>query len=127
MIRAQYHFRPSKNGYMAWDVRRLVILSAALEGQQIPLEHISEIDEAYWFEYPPSQATGRSLVEHMQLVHAADLSYPILLDADGRLMDGMHRVCKAHLEQRTLILAKQFFSTPEPDYVDCQPGDLPYD
>ena len=66
-------------------------------------------------------------MEHLQLIQACDLAYPIILDAQGRLMDGMHRVCKAVMSGETQILAVQFTTDPEPDYVNCHPEDLPYD
>ncbi|WP_224742320.1 MULTISPECIES: hypothetical protein [Cysteiniphilum] len=54
------------------------------------------------------------------------MSYPILLCADGQIMDGMHRVCKAKLENRETISAIQFEVTPEPDFIDIDPKDLVY-
>lgn len=56
-----------------------------------------------------------------------DLAYPIILSSDGRIMDGMHRVCKALLENRTEIDAVRFRHDPEPDYIGIHPDDLPYD
>ncbi len=55
-----------------------------------------------------------------------DLSYPIILGADGRVMDGMHRIARAILDGHETIIALQFDVHPEPDYKDCRPGDLPY-
>ncbi|MFP8875159.1 MAG: hypothetical protein VCB42_11695, partial [Myxococcota bacterium] len=63
---------------------------------------------------------------HMKLIQEVDPSFPIILAADGRVMDGMHRVARAVLEGRDEIEAVQFERTPEPDYVDCNPTDLPY-
>jgi hypothetical protein len=56
-----------------------------------------------------------------------DPSFPIILGFDGRVMDGMHRVARAMLEGRTTIPAVQFVTHPAPDYLNCRPGDLPYD
>ncbi len=42
-------------------------------------------------------------------------------------MDGMHRVIKAILLGRNTIKAVQFDKDLEPDYVDVQEDDLPYD
>ena len=64
---------------------------------------------------------------HMRLLEDADLSFPIILAADGEVMDGRHRVMKAALEGRQTIEAVQFEVDPEPDYVGVQPEDLPYD
>jgi hypothetical protein len=70
--------------------------------------------------------TVRRIVEHLRLVEEADLSHPIILAADGRVMDGMHRVAKALLRGDDTIRAVRFEVDPEPDYRDCQPDELPY-
>ena len=62
----------------------------------------------------------------MKLVAEASLSYPIILSADGRVMDGMHRLAKALLEGRECINAVRFSKDPAPDYEDVHPDDLPY-
>ena len=56
----------------------------------------------------------------------ADLTHPIILAADGRVMDGMHRICKAEILGLTTIEAVRFDREVEPDYVDCHPDRLPY-
>jgi hypothetical protein len=127
MIRAQYHFRPSADGLLAWDVRRLVELSRGLTERRIRLASIRELDENHWYAYDGQVPTCRSIIEHARLIDEADLGYPIILDADGRVMDGMHRVCKAVLDGDTHINAVRFAETPLPDYVGRQPDDLPYD
>ena len=125
-MRKQYHFRESANGYFAWDVHRLIELSKALEIVQISIQAISETDENYWFGGTNDLPSCRKLVEHMKLVNETDLRFPILLCAEGRLMDGMHRVARALLEGRETINSVQFQATPEPDYVDVVPDDLTY-
>lgn len=62
----------------------------------------------------------------MALVQAADLNHPIILCGEGRVMDGMHRLVKALLEEREAILAVKFENTPEPDYIDPNPESLSY-
>lgn len=68
--------------------------------------------------------TVRILVRHMQLVKSANLSYPIIIGADGRVMDGMHRVAKALLEDRATVLAVKFDVQPEPDHRNIRPSEL---
>jgi hypothetical protein len=126
MIRPQYHFRPSKEGLLAWNVRRLIELSEGLQAQRIALSSVDEVDENHWYAFGEQLPTCRSILEHLRLIEEADLTFPIILDADGRLMDGMHRVCKAIRRGDTYILAVQFAETPKPDYVGRRPEDLPY-
>src|SRR5690242_10600557 len=69
----------------------------------------------------------RAVIEHARLIEATDLRFPVILSSDGRVMDGMHRVCKAVLLTRPTIEAVQFTTDPEPDYVGVHPDELPYD
>ncbi len=129
-MRKQYHFRKSERGLLAWDVDRLIQLAHRAQGIEpiaIPLSEIKEIDEAYWYDSNSQLPTCRDLVSHMRLVNEADLRYPIILSPDGRIMDGMHRVAKALLQGEKEILAVRFPSMPEPDYIDVEPADLPYE
>lgn len=126
MVRAQYYFQPSPGGLLAWDVRRLIVLSKDLPVLRVPLTQIDEIDTCRWHD-ADEKPTCRNLVEHMRLVQDCDLSYPIILNASGQVMDGMHRVCKSLLLGLDDILAVQFAQTPTPDYVGHQPDDLLYD
>ena len=126
-IRPQYHFRPAPEGLLAWDVRRLVRLSRGLPVQAVPLAQLAELDSEHWYGHGNIRPTVRSIVEHCQLMLAADLAYPIILDSAGRVMDGMHRVSKALMQGHTHIDAVQFGQDPVPDYVDCDPDSLPYD
>ena len=124
-MRAQYHARPSPRGRLVWDVRRLVRLAEGLPVVEVPLAAIRELDEPYWFD--DDVPTVRDVAEHARLVGEADLRHPILLCADGRVMDGMHRVAKALLEGRATIRAVRFPETPLPDHVGVDLDALPYD
>jgi hypothetical protein len=123
-VRKQYFFRPSSRGLLAWNVDRLVELSSDLPRKQIPLNAIPELDEVWCGNDEP--LTWRVLLRHVRLIEEADLSFPIILSANGAVMDGMHRVAKALRQGRTEIEAVQFAGDPEPDYVGRGPKDLPY-
>lgn len=125
-MRKQYHFWPSPNGLMAWDVARLIELSKDLSRVRVPVGSIREIDQVYWFDDDDQRPTCRNVISHIRLIEEADLSYPIILAADGRVMDGMHRVAKAVLRKMDDIEAVQFKRDPAPDYVGMKPRDLPY-
>jgi hypothetical protein len=123
-MRKQYYFRRTSRGLLAWDVDRLVVLASTLTRKDVPLSHIRELDQDFFGEGEPP--TWRSVVAHIELIDRADLSYPIILSADGSVMDGMHRVAKAALLGREEIEAVQFDEDPEPDHVGLGPNDLPY-
>ena len=97
MVRKQYNFWPGEQGLDAWDVDRLIQLSETLPVRDVAIEAIAEIDSDYWFSYGPIVPTVRRVVEHMRLTNEADLSFPIILAASGRVMDGMHRVADSRV------------------------------
>ena len=122
-MRKQYYFRQSTRGILAWDIDRLVSLSADLPRKRVPLSQITQLDEAWCGDERP---TWRALLEHVKLIDAADLSFPIILSSSGAVMDGRHRVAKAALLGHTEIAAVQFDEDPEPDYVGRGADELPY-
>jgi hypothetical protein len=125
-MRKQYHFLPSDLGLLAWDVDRLIELAGSLPRIRLRVDSIRELDLVYWFDDSRERPTCRKVLLHMRLIEQANLVHPIILGADGRVMDGMHRVAKALLEGEEEIEAVQFARDPEPDYVGREPGDLPY-
>lgn len=124
-MRGQYHFRRSASGLLGWDVHRLVRLSRDLPREMVALNKIRELDESFWADEGP-RMTCRQVVEHARLMGEADLHFPVILSSDGRVMDGMHRICKALLQGQPAIEAVRFLNDPEPDYVNVSPDELPY-
>jgi hypothetical protein len=127
IMRVQYHFRRSPHGLCAWNVHRLVERARSFPRERLPLSAIRELDEAYWSGESDQQLTCRDVVDHARLMLDSDLTFPVILSSDGRVMDGMHRVCKALLQGLDDIEAVRFAQDPEPDYVGVHPDDLPYD
>jgi hypothetical protein len=124
-VRKQYHFQPGVEGLDAWDVDRLITASAGLPVHEVAVDSIREVDTDHWFVHGPTP-TVRRVIEHVRLIEEADRSYPIILGADGRVMDGMHRIAQAILDGRPTIPAVRFEVDPEPDFTNCLPADLPY-
>ena len=125
-MRRQYHSRYVAGRKLIWDVHRLIELSRNFPVQQIALPQIAELDEPFWFD-GAAKPVCREIALHAKLMLETDLAYPIILSADGRVMDGMHRVCKAWLEGKTTLAAVRFEQDPAPDYVDAVVDALPYD
>lgn len=120
-IRPQYHFRASADGFFAWDVARLIRLSRDLVPFEIPLADIAELDELWWYQTADDKTTPRSIAEHLLIVQETDLSFPIILSQNGRVMDGMHRILKALTLGHRNILARQFSVDPAPDHENYHP------
>ena len=106
---------------------KLVALTADLEPVPIMLSSIRELDEPFWFGADGDIPTCRSIADHARLIGETDLDYPIIVDPDDRVMDGMHRVCKAYMESRETVLAYRLRALPEPDFVNVPIDELPYD
>ena len=126
-LRPQYHFRKTPTGVDAWNVARLITLSESLPQFEIDPSAVAELQENHWYFHDGSIPSPASILEHVRLIGECDTSFPIILDSNGRLMDGMHRVCKALLEGREKLRAVQFVNDPDPDYRNCDPARLPYD
>lgn len=54
---------------------------------------------------------------HCEKVKEADLSYPIILDWNGRIADGRHRIIKAIMEKRKTIKAVRITWKITPDKI----------
>lgn len=97
-------------GRHSWSVPRLFELARDLPVMDVPLNHLSVY-------YTYAKLTLREMVMHMKAVNAADLDRPIILDEDGELMDGRHRLMKAMLLGYETIKAVRFDENPTPDKV----------
>lgn len=100
-------------GRHSWSVSRLFELARDLPIMDVPLKHLNVF---YVFE----KTTLRDMVMHMQAVNDADLDKPIILDENGELMDGRHRLMKAMLTGAETIKAVRFDENPSP----CQERDV---
>lgn len=58
------------------------------------------------------------LAAHVRRVRDADLKKPIILDWNGELADGRHRIIKALVEGRTTLPAIRLQHKMEPDQYD---------
>ena len=123
-MRKQYYFRPSSAGLLAWDVDRLVELTRDFPRKSVPLTAIRELDQPWSGD--EEHQTWRAMLAHIQLMDEAELAYPIILSADGSVMDGMHRVAKALRLGHDTIEAVQLEVDPPADHVGKGPEDLPY-
>jgi hypothetical protein len=94
-------------GRHSWAVSRLIQLAKDLPVMEIPLDHM-----AVYYKY--QSLTLREMVMHMQAVLDADLDYPIILDEDGELMDGRHRIMRAMIDGEKTIKAVRFDENPVP-------------
>lgn len=74
-----------------------------------------KISEMYIGYAAPHNDTLRGFVSHMKMVVDADLNCPVLMNQDGQIIDGRHRLAKALLEGCETIKVQRF----EKDPYDC--------
>lgn len=99
-----------------WNVERLWQLAEGLEPFEVAVESFKELDADCWFE-GSTEPTLRNVAMHSKRIINASLDHPVILNADGSLMDGGHRICKALIEGRERVMAVQFSTMPEPDEI----------
>ncbi|MBN1971354.1 MAG: hypothetical protein JXR48_17805 [Candidatus Delongbacteria bacterium] len=125
-MRKQYHLRPSGNKFNAWDVDRLIEMTKDFDVIEVDVLELLERNKFHWYQ-GDNLPTVKSIFDHMKLVEECSLDYPIILSTEGIIMDGMHRVGKAYLQNIQTIKAVKFDYTPKPDFVNVLPDELSYD
>lgn len=126
-MRQQYHSKRTEKGTLVWDVNKLIALVQDLPVIDVPLNEIKELDTAYWHEEGGwRKPIARDLALHAKLIYESNLDYPIILDSEGGIIDGMHRCCKALVLGHKTIKAVRFKKDPEPHFVNPEWSDLPY-
>lgn len=91
--------------------RKYNVHAAIFMAEKLPVKKLA-LDEMYIEYRAPCKDSFRDFIAHIKLVNDADLSYPIILNENGALIDGKHRLAKAILEGRKTILSKRFVKEP---------------
>jgi hypothetical protein len=101
-----------RDGDKCWFVDRLIKLSKQLKVQTMPIQGLN-----LYGLYPKINTTCE-FVDHVKRVLASDLKCPIILDGEGYVMDGRHRIAKALLHGKETIDFVRFEETPYRDYEE---------
>ena len=115
MAERESHSHMVRGGRGHWWTDRLWAESAHLPIADVPIDSIAEFDMDCWFH--GSAPTCRQVADHARRINAADLSHPVILAADGSLMDGGHRIAKAYLIGEQTVQARRFVTDPDPDWI----------
>lgn len=100
-------------GKHKWRCSRLFKLTENLPILDIPLDHL-----CVYYKLTRDAPTLREVASEMKRIMKADLNYPIILDEDGEIIDGRHRVIKALYLGHKTIKAVRFDTNPEPDEIE---------
>lgn len=63
------------------------------------------------------QPLWREIGDQAKRILNADLNYPIVINAEGNIMDGMHRLLKCYVFGVPSIKAVRFKDNPPPDRI----------
>ena len=100
------------DGKQHWFITRLINSAKDLPVQSMPITALNT------YNLKPNISNMNAFVDHIKRVLKADLSCPIILDEEGYVMDGRHRIAKALLHGKTTIDFVRFEETPYRDYED---------
>lgn len=100
------------SGEKVWVIANLIEKAKDLAPFDLPLAAIYSGSEVWT---PVASAYG--LAKEMRRVLDVDTSHPIILDQEGFIMDGWHRVARALIDGKATIKAVRFDETPAPDYL----------
>lgn len=112
-------------GYIAegicyrWNVLTLFEAAKDLVSFDFLVDQV-DLKNCFWFKENPSV---EEVLIHFRKLNNIDFTHPIILAPDGTILDGIHRVARARLDQLKTIKAVQFEILPEADsqtYVNDQ-------
>ena len=96
-----------------WRIETLWQAVADLPVQEVDLDRIGwQQDGCHNLSHPPLWG---ELASHCKRAMVADLFYPVIVDRDWQVIDGMHRIIKAYVTGQNTIRAVQLPDMPKPD------------
>lgn len=119
-MKEQTYSFPRDGKRYVWKVPRLWELSQDFKVFEFEISKFSGFDLDVWY-CGVNVPTVRSVYEHALRINAADFKYPIILDAEGIVLDGVHRLLKAKSLGKTTVPAVRFDEMPDPDFVEDWP------
>ena len=100
-----------------WFIQSLVKATASLPIVDIELADLDEyLDDNAWF-HGGNEPTIRAFIQHYRRTEQADLNYPIIISPQLGVLDGLHRMAKAHMIGLSSIRAVILAELPAPDYI----------
>lgn len=103
-----------RDGKRYWAVTNLIELARDLPVFELPLCAV-HVGTHVW---TPIES-AKQLAEHVRRVMDVDTTRPVILDDEGFIMDGWHRVVRAMIDGRSTIPAVRFEETPPPNWEDA--------
>lgn len=105
--------------YITSNNRKYNIHAALMLAKDLPQKTLN-IKTLYRDYCAPCENSFMEFVKHMKAVVDANLQYPILLNEDGLIIDGRHRLAKALLKGHVVIQCIQFDVDPPACYEEVK-------
>lgn len=113
--KAEVFFTENGKEYKWW-VSTLWESVKDLQDEEVAVESLlHELKFDRWFQiYVPP--TVENVLQHFTRIQNADFMYPVILSPSGRVLDGVHRLCKAVITEQKTIRAVRLLKLPPSDY-----------
>ena len=98
-----------------WRVGRLWKLAEDLQMVDRPMDDF-DLHTLLWPEGYQGM-TVRHFIHHARRCRNVDVTYPIILNSEGMIMDGMHRLVALGTQGAKTVPTVQFEVDPEPDHT----------
>ncbi|MCB9925522.1 MAG: hypothetical protein H6822_25455 [Planctomycetaceae bacterium] len=105
-----------RDKYHVWHLDAIWEATENLPVFDVEIESLKHLDAVCWFD-DGFKATLRNVVEHFVRMESVNADYPIILDPEGQLFDGAHRVAKALADGQRTIKAVRMLEVPPPDEI----------
>jgi hypothetical protein len=106
------------NQKLYWQVGQLIQACRGLPVRQMLVSDLLPlIINGSWFG-PDEKVTIGKVVPHFRRILSVDLLFPVILSADGRVMDGSHRIVAASVKGIGTVDVVQFNQDPMPGYTE---------
>ena len=100
-----------------WLIQSLIEETKNLAIFEVSIDEFEQyLDVNAWF-HGDKETTLREIISHYKRAEQSDLSYPIILSDEFGVMDGLHRILKAHLSGQSSLPVVRLLKTPPPDYI----------
>lgn len=102
------------DGRSVWNVAELWKAVEGMPVHHMPVElFVGQLQGTCWTQ-GDEHVTPNWVLRHTRRIIGADLGFPIIIDSEGIILDGIHRLCKAVIEGRATIAVQRLVPLPKP-------------
>jgi len=99
-----------------WLVDELWENAKELPVEYMPVEAlVGQLNGTCWTD-GDEDVTPQWVLGHTRRILKADLNYPILINSENMILDGIHRLCKAVIEGKVEVAVQRIDPLPTPTF-----------